>query len=188
MDRGSTTAFQNEIVKSQNRPVHLCSVEFDDYHLYMTDSSKDIVYDGNTYFAVGYFLSFSDIEESANVIVSSVNISLSGVDQINIALVLRENYIDKKVTIHLAFTNAAHVLISDPVKIFDGRIDAPVINDNPDNGTSVVSVTATNAWVDFQRKAGRHSNHEEQQIHFPGDKGFEFASEIVKDIVWGKAG
>ena len=30
MDRGSTTAFQQEVVKSANRPVHLAEVIFDD--------------------------------------------------------------------------------------------------------------------------------------------------------------
>jgi len=34
---------------------------------------------------------------------------------------------------------------------------------------------------------GRHTNHEENIIHFEGDKGFEFSSEIVKDIKWGKS-
>ena len=67
-------------------------------------------------------------------------------------------------------------------------MDTPVISDDPVGGKSVMSVTATNTWVDFTRKTGRHTNHEEQQIYFAGDKGFEYASEIVKDIIWGKAG
>ena len=82
--------------------------------------------------------------------------------------------------------DSAQALVIDPVLIFEGRMDSPVISENPDSGNSTISISATNSWVDFERKTGRHTNHEEQQIHFAGDKGFEFASEIITDIVWGK--
>jgi len=189
MDRGSTNAFQTEVVKSANKPIHLLSVHFDSPTgtIYMNDGYKDIVYSGNTYSAVGDFLGFSDIEETAQVIVSTVTISLSGVEQTWINHVLAEDYIDRTVKIYTAFLDASDALIADPVLVFDGRMDQPIIAENPDNGQASVSVRATNAWVDFTRKTGRHTNHEEQQVWFSGDKGFEFASEIVTDIKWGRA-
>jgi len=187
MDRGSTSAFQTEVVKSNNRPVHLVEVYFDDETVYMTDAFKDITYNSNSYTAVGHFMGFSDIEEAAEVIVSSVTLSLGGIDQVWISRVLNKAYIDRTVKIYTAFLDDALALIVDPVLIFEGRMDTPTIQEDPDSGKSSVSVSATNSWVDFTRKTGRHTNHEEQQIHFAGDKGFEFASEIVKDITWGKA-
>lgn len=187
MDRGSSSAFQTEVVKGQNRPVHLVEVYFDDETVYMTDAYKDITYNSNTYVAVGHFMGFSDIEESAEVIVSSVTLSLGGVDQVWVSRVLNKAYIDRTVKVYTAFLDDAQALVVNPVLIFEGRMDTPTIQEDPDSGKSSVSVSATNAWVDFSRKTGRHTNHEEQQIHFAGDKGFEFASEIVKDIQWGKA-
>lgn len=187
MDRGSSSAFQTEVAKSNNRPVHLVEVYFDDETVYMTDAFKDITYNSNNYIAVGHFMGFSDIEEAAEVIVSSVTLSLSGVDQVWISRVLNKAYIDRTVKIYTAFLDDAQALIVNPVLIFEGRMDTPAIQEDPESGKSSVSVSATNSWVDFSRKTGRHTNHEEQQIHFAGDKGFEFASEIVKDITWGKA-
>ena len=186
MDRGSSSAFQTEVAKLQNKPVHLVSVHFDDETIYMTDGYKDITFGGNTYTGVGYFLGFSDIEEAVEVIVSNVTLTLSGIDQVWISKVLTKDYIDRTVKIWTAFLDSSETLVVDPVLIFEGRMDRPVISENPEGGQSSVSVSATNAWVDFSRITGRHTNHEEQQIHFSGDKGFEFASEIVKDIVWGK--
>jgi len=186
VDRSSTSAFQAEVVKLQNHPVHFVSVHFDDEILYMTDAYKDIVHDSNTYIAVGHLIGFSDIEEAAEVMVSSVTLSLSGVDQVWVSRVLNKAYIDRTVKIYTAFLNDAQTLIVDPVLIFEGRMDSPTINEDPDSGQSTVSISATNAWVDFSRKTGRHTNHEETQVHFPGDKGFEFASEIVKDVIWGR--
>jgi uncharacterized protein CbrC (UPF0167 family) len=186
MDRSSTSAFQTEVAKLQNRPIHLVSVNFDSGTIYMTDSFKDVVYDGNTYQAVGHLMGISDIEEAAEVIVSSVTLSLSGIDQVWISNVLQEDYIDRTVKIYTAFMDESWALVVDPVLIFEGRMDQPSIEEDPDAGTSSVSVSVTNAWVDFSRKTGRHTNHEEQTLHFAGDKGFEFASEVTPDIVWGR--
>jgi len=187
MNRGSTTAFQTELAKSANRPVHLAQVIFDDETVYMNDGYKTITYATNDYVAVGNFMAFSNIVEAVEVIVSKVTMSLSGVDGSMISRFLNKEYIDRTVKIYTAFLNDSQTLIADPVLIFEGRMDSPVISDNPLSGTAVVSVSATNTWVDFTRKTGRHTNHEEQQVFFSGDKGFEFASEIVKDIIWGKA-
>ena len=188
MNRGSTTAFQNEVVKSANRPVHLAEIIFDDENVYMNDGYKTITYDSKNYVAVGNFMGFSAIQESVEVVVSKISMSLSGVDQSMISRFLNKEYIDRPVKIYTAFLDDAQVLVANPVLIFEGRMDTPVISDDPIGGKSMMSVTATNSWVDFTRKTGRHTNHEEQQIFFAGDKGFEYASEIVKDIVWGKAG
>ena len=194
MDRGSTTAFQDEVVKEANRPVHLVEIHLDnqsdsatDEIVYINDSFKDITYSGNNYIGASSLLSFSDIEETVEVMVSKVTISLSGVDKVWIGKVLTKEYIDRTVKIYTAFLDSAYELISNPVLIFEGRIDQPTISEEWDSGKSIVSLSVTNAWVDFSRNTGRHTNNEEQQIFFAGDKGFEFASEIVKDITWGKA-
>lgn len=187
MDRGSTLAFQQEVIKPENMPVHLVSVHLDSETLYMNDSYKSITYDGNDYLAVGYFMGFSDIEEASESIVSTVTLSLSGIDQAMISLVLNNNYINRVVKIYTAFLEVdTHVLVIDPILIFEGKIDSSVINENPDDGKSTVSVSATNTWVDFARKSGRHANNEEQQVLFPGDKGFEFAAQNTQNLVWGE--
>jgi hypothetical protein len=187
MDRDSTAAFQTEIVKSANRPCHLVQIVFDSETLYMSDAFKNISYGGNTYIGASDLLSFSDIEEAVVVIVSKITVSLSGVDKTWISKILSQDYIDRTVKIYTAFLDTSFDLIADPVLIFEGRIDEPAITEEWESGKSTVSVGCTNAWVDFTRNTGRHTNHEEQNIRFSGDKGFEFASEIVKDIRWGVA-
>jgi hypothetical protein len=53
--------------------------------------------------------------------------------------------------------------------------------------TSNVTITAASHWSDFNKKSGRRTNHNSQQIFFNGDKGFEFAPKIMRDLKWGKA-
>ena len=187
MSRGTTSEIQTELKKSQNMPVHFVSVHLDAYILYMNDSYKTIDFGGNSYLPTGNLMGFSDIVETAELIVSSMTLSLSGVSQDWISLVLNEDYINREVKVYTGFLNRfTQELIPDPFLIFDGRIDTPTLSENPDDGTSIVSVSATNAWVDFNRMTGRHSNNEEQQMLFPGDKGFEFAGDNITDLIWGK--
>ncbi len=185
-DRGATAAVQTELGKSRLQPVHLVEVLFDTTPIYMTDAWTDVVWDSKTFIALGHFLGFSDIEETAELQVANLTAQLSGVDQSLIAAVLSENYIDRTLNIYKAFLDGNLAVIADPVLIFSGRMDSPVIDENPDDGTCTVSVSASNAWVDFERKSGRHTNHTEQQIYFPGDKGFEFVSAVTSEITWGR--
>ena len=53
--------------------------------------------------------------------------------------------------------------------------------------TSNVSLSVASHWSDFKKKSGRRTNHNGQQLHFAGDKGFEFAANTVKDIKWGRS-
>jgi len=187
MDRSVGAAVLTELAKTANQPVHLVAIEFDEGWVYMCDGFRDITWDGHTWTAVGYFLGFTDIEESATLQVASVTVSLSGIDQSYVAAFLQEAYLDRQVKIHKAFLDADMDLVSAPFLIFNGRIDAPVIEEDPDSGKSTLEVKCSDHWVDFERIPGRHTNHAEQQIHFPGDKGFEFADQIVKAIKWGRA-
>ena len=184
--RGITSRTIVEVGKSQNQPFHLVDIVFDATPQYVTDAWKNIIWNGHTYTVLGHFIAFSDIEESAELQVASLTAQLSGVDQSVISAVLAEDYIDRPLRIYKGFLDANMAVIADPILIFEGRMDSPVIEENPDDGSCVVSVSATNAWVDFERLSGRHTNHEEQQIFFPGDKGFEFVSEITQEITWGR--
>jgi len=186
MDREATPAVIAEIEKSKNQPVHLIEAEFSTTTYYLTDAWREIVWGEKTYTALGHFLSFSDIEESSTVQVSSITAQLSGIDQTLLYSVLAEYYIDRPLRIYKCFLDENLVVVVDPILIFEGRIDSPVITENPDDGSCVLSVAATNIWVDFERLAGRHTNHEEQQLFYPGDKGFEFVSELDQEVLWGR--
>jgi len=185
-DRGATAAVIAELAKSKNQPFHLVEVGFDLTPIYITDAWRNIVWNGQTYTALGHFLGFSDIEETSELQVANLTAQLSGVDQSVISAVLTENYIDRPLKIYKGLLDENMAVIADPILIFEGRMDSPVIEENPDDGSCTVAVTATNAWVDFERLSGRHTNHEEQQLFFPGDMGFEFSSEVTKEITWGR--
>ncbi|HRQ68528.1 MAG TPA: hypothetical protein P5031_08195 [Candidatus Syntrophosphaera sp.] len=191
-DRSATAAVITELGATKSQPVHLVEITIDDADgnstiLYITDAWTSVTWNGHTYTALGHFMAFTDIEETAEVQVNALTLSLSGVDQSYISAFLSYYYIDRPVKIYKAFLDSTTMaVIADPILIFDGRMDEPGIEEHPEDGSCVVTVSATNIWVDFERKSGRHTNNEEQQVFFPGDLGFQYASEIVTDIIWGR--
>jgi hypothetical protein len=183
--RGASPAVQAEAAKSASQPVHLFELYLDGAHTFATDAYRTLVWNGNTYVADGHFLSFDQVEETADLKVSQTRVTLSGVDQSVIADVLLHEYVDRRLVIRKAFLGADENVLVDPVPILDARCDAPEIAEDPDSGMCTVSISVSSHWVDFERKPGRHTNHQEQQIWFPGDLGFEYVSELNKEIKWG---
>ena len=187
-DRNMTAAMLTEIDKDTIYPVHLVEVYFDSETGYLCNADVDISWDGNTYYGDGQALNLGEISETSDIQVSKTTLTLSGVDREWTTQVYTEDYIDRSVKIYLGLFNSETAeLILDPTLIFEGFIDEPVIQEDPDSNTLTVAVTATNHWVDFERTPGRRSNHEEQQLYFLGDMGFEFISEIKRDLKWGRA-
>jgi hypothetical protein len=185
MDRGSTGAFQTEIVKSANKPFHLVKLSFDDVSYFLSDAYIPVTYDSNTYTPTGSFLAFSDIVETNEANIETISISLSGVDTTYVNLFLEGGYLDRTVQIYKAFLDSNDALVSDPLLIFDGRLNNPVIKEDVDAGTSTIAVQASSLFVDFDRINTRFTNNESQQSFFAGDTGFRFSSVVVKELNWG---
>ena len=192
-ERDISAGMQTELALERSQLLYLLKIEFSDVTLYITNAYRDIEFndpeDGlQTFLASGAMLAVSDIEETSELQVASVTIQLSGVDQTSIALVLGKQYLDRRVVIYKGSLDTDELLVSSPFMIFDGRMSSPTIEENPDDGKCSVTIECTNQWVDFERVSGRLANYEHFQLYVPGDKFFEFTSEMTKfkDIKWYK--
>ncbi|MEI6317411.1 MAG: hypothetical protein WCS09_02775 [Pseudomonadota bacterium] len=174
------------IEADRNQVVHLFRADFSSGTTYATDAYRPVVWGGNTYLANGHLLSYTGIEESAELQVTQARFALSGVDQSLISTVLLENVLDRRIRVWTAFLDADDAIIGDPILIFDGRMDAPSIDEDPAGGSCTVAISASNQFADFNRRAGRRTNDAEQQVLFPGDRGFEYVSALTRSITWGR--
>jgi len=184
MARSLDASVVTEIAKESVTMCHLVKMSLS-VAQYMTDAAHDISYDGNTYESSEYFVSMDAVDESSDVRVGSLNIELSSVGQTFTSAFLTYPYIGKQVVIYRAFLNATGSIIGAPVVIYDGRIDGFDMNET--EGESSITVSIASHWSDFEKKAGRYTNSNSQDLFFTGDKGFEFAAVSVKDLKWGKA-
>ena len=164
-------------------------------HTYISNAPYDITVDTNlssmgigngvqTFTALGPFLQFGNVDESADFQINSVTVTLGGIRDTDLALFLDNQYLDQPIKIFRVWYDGNGAMIDNPVMIFDGRIDKPVISDDPANGITI-GCAASSQWVDYERRAGRHTNPSEQKFFFPTDTGFKFANIAIKDLKWG---
>jgi hypothetical protein len=185
--RGMTAAAKTQASATQLQSAHLLSVHFDapTGTIYLTDYARNIVSGGQTYLGAGHLVGLDAVQETAEALVQSIQATFSGVDQVWIANILTEQFMDRRLMISRAFLNTTtEALIADPVLIFDGRMDSPSISEDPVAGTCTVAVVATNHWTDFQRRPGRHTSSAEQQIHYPGDPSFDLMNTLKDPVKW----
>ena len=110
--------------------------------------------------------------------------SLSGVDQTYISIVLNENIINADVFIYRGYLDANLALISDPFLLFYGTIDEYKITD--DTNTARLNLTITSHWGNFSKTSGRTTTDNSQKRFFPNDRGMRFSALTVRDIKWGR--
>jgi len=184
MARGLTSAVNTELATDSLNPVTLVYLGVASGSRY-TDHYKDITYDSNTYSASSLFLNASSVSESSEVEITNIQLRFSGADQTVISLFLNNNYMSKDVEVYKGFLDSSQALIVDPFLLFKGRIESFAIDE--DTNSSQVSVSIASHWSDFEKQKGRKTNTSSQELFFANDVGFDFSSQSVRDIKWGRS-
>jgi hypothetical protein len=148
-----------------------------------TNASFNVTYNSNNYLPLGDFLGFTDVEETSDMSIASVTVTLSGIDPLTVAQWLVDDYIDKPVRIYRVYFSDDWGLIGDPLMLFDGRIDSPMVQDT--GNTVTVGCKAASQWTDFNRRNGRFTSDDLQRAIFPNDKGFEYSAVDKPNLKWG---
>lgn len=184
--RGFNATILAEIAKRRIATAHLIKIDWGIAGpAFYTDSRRDITFDGDVYQASGDFLDFSAPPESMDITSTSITINISGAAQINLQVMLTEKVANTPVTLSRVLLDDSLQVIDDPFVLFFGFMDNFEFNEDPESGDSEVTWNVSSHWIDFERTRGRRTNDTDQQKHFPGDKGFEFAPIIKENIKWG---
>ena len=180
-NRDMSSAVQDEIVKTSIASFELFELELDEGTERATNAPFQIEYNSNTYTALGELIGISEVEESTTMQINEVTVTLTGIDPNKnfYTALLGEDYIDRPMRIYRTLYNNG---IIGTFTLFSGRLTNVVANSSESIGT--IEVTAASNFVDFERIAGRKTNDAEQQFHYSGDTFFEFAPEVLKDLVW----
>ena len=188
MTRSLTTAVKNELATNNIRPVHLITIGFST-PVNLTDNAYNLTssVSGSSveYATSSFLLSVPSFTEETDLTKSSLNITLSGADQTFISTCLNENVVNDSVTIFRGLLNDSGTLIADPFLLYKGQIDTFSVNETETD--SIVNLTVVSHWADFNKVSGRKTNNASQQRFFSADVGFDFASQTVLDLKWGRA-
>jgi len=171
---------------------HLIEFEFDAGTERFTDAHKDIVFNSNTYLADARFKSFGDVVETQSLELSSMRFTVSGVDQTALAAALLNDTVNRKVNLYQGLLDTSnYTVINTPTIIYSGRIKSHEFKETP-GGTASLTWNTASVLADFDRTAGRRSNHQDQESYIAirgltgPDYGFEFAHQITPDLRWGR--
>lgn len=152
--------------------------------VYLTDYGVDLTTSVGNYTSSAHVLEIADVNETGELRVNELSLRLSGVEQTFVAALLGGDYLDRQVRIWRAVIDAADNEVGTPFLYFDGRITSFDIEDTERSSDVVLNIASH--WADFEKINNRKTNSNSQQLHFPGDKGFDYASKIVKDLRWGR--
>lgn len=152
--------------------------------VYLTDYGVDLTTSVGNYTSSAHVLEIGDISETGELRVNELSLTLSGVEQTFVAALLGGDYLDRRVRIWRAVISASDTEVGTPFLYFDGRISSFDIEDTERDSEVVLNIASH--WADFEKVNNRKTNSNSQQLHFPGDKGFDYASKVVKDLRWGR--
>ncbi|HCR85341.1 MAG TPA: hypothetical protein DIV86_01555 [Alphaproteobacteria bacterium] len=185
MPRSLTTGMQNASTAKLFRPVILIKAEFDSGHLRLWNGVGDFTYNSEIYTGAGTLLSISEIKETTSIQANGMQLGLSGIPASIVSIGLNENYQDRPLTIWLGAIDDSGNLISNPVRMFKGKMDVLSFEESGETATALLSVE--NILIDLQRDKTRNYTHEDQQIEFTGDEGFKFITSLQeKEVIWGR--
>lgn len=185
MARSLESAMSTAVVADLVRPIFLCQLAFPSGNVNLWSGIGDLTVDSVDYVGAGTLLGVSDISESSDVQANGVRVSLSGISSSMITKARDEDYQGRELKILLGAMDSSNSVIADPIVVFSGFMDTMMINDAGES--AVISVTAENRLIEFEKTRVRRYTAEDQKIDYPNDKGLEFVAEMAeKEIIWGR--
>lgn len=121
MTRTLASGLQAEIDAQSAHYAHLFQIESSGGTTRFATTAQNISWDSQTWVAIGGMLVFSSAEETPDPSGQGVELTLSGVDQTFIAILLNNNFRGREVRIWLAHFTESLQITADPLEIFRGR-------------------------------------------------------------------
>lgn len=161
----------------------LIDLHFMSGHVYLCNAAYDFFWNGNTYLGAANCGSIEEIQDSCDLSMSGIKLTLTGVDPVYISTALNEDYQGRPCTIWVAALDADYQILNDPCICFRGRLDVMEIEMGE---RASINVTAESRLTDWNQSDARRYTNEDQIIDFPNDRFFEFVNQMVeKELLWG---
>ena len=189
MARSITTAFNNAITSQVVRPLLALELEFSTGTLRFWNGYGDLTMtaggSSNTFTGLGDLMGVSAVSESDQVEAIGATLSLTGIKSSLISAALSANYTNRNASIFLGLFDTNKSVIADVYTLFRGKMDIMKIDEGAESATIVLNLE--NRLIALDRPKERRYTHEDQQLSFSGDLGFEFIPDLQdKEIIWGK--
>lgn len=182
--RNIPTEIINALNEGVFRPVFLVEIYFDDPLLF-SSLTDEITVDSKNFIAGGNLGSVSSHAENSDLDPQQVQIMLSGVNRDNLAAVGTTNYINRNALISVGMMDDQGVILGGETMVyFRGKTDDVKFAYGK---VCQITVTIRDRLADWSRQKLERNMNADHQAKYPGDKFFEFVSQVAdKKIIWPK--
>ena len=185
MPRSVSDAMIAALASDQVRPAIFVQVTFTTGSVYLWNGYGPINWNGQSWLGIGTFGSVSTMEESSSVEAKGITLTLNGIDPTLLSDVLVDYQTGLPALVWLGLFDSNRQLIPSPLLAFAGRMDQPTIS--LDGATASISIACESRLLDMNVSVERRYTNEDQQLDYPGDRGFEFVNSIQEvSIYWGR--
>ncbi|WP_020474570.1 hypothetical protein [Zavarzinella formosa] len=166
-------------------PVIFVKLELDSGDILVHSRTGDITWGGDTYLGMGQFGEIGLVREDTELGRNPVDLTLSGIDEALISVLLGEYYQGREATVYIGFLDlVTFQLVDTPEYLYGGMIDNSTIT-RDQNATITLRVENEEARWDTPNV--RRFNNADQQLRYPGDKGLEYMEQMAeKQLNWGR--
>lgn len=186
MPRGLTASLETATLAPVVVPIMLVEALFDSGAVRLWTGIGDLSWNGQTWTGAGSLLGVADVQETAEIRATGVDVALSGVPSTLVSLALAEPYQGRLCNIYLGALDVGTLaVLADPYLIFAGRMDVMTLEEGAETATIALSVESR--LIDLEVARERRYEHQDQIVDAPTDKFFEFTTGLVDArILWGR--
>jgi len=196
MTRTLTTAVATAASAEVAHLCHLLSMAFAGGTAYMTTAARDIIWNSQTWSAIGGALSFEAVQETNDLSAQGVKVRLDGISTATIAAILTDDYIGREANLYLAHIAADGTIIADPILLFRGYMNEGwTIQErrDPAGGSCTIETRFVSPLVKLDQVRGIRANLTSHQSH-PDRNGNDYSADTFMrhiatlretDIGWG---
>lgn len=183
MARDLTASVVSEVDKDAVEPIVFAELNFSSGYVRVWNGVGDLSWDSKTWTGVGWLGQISSVSETTRIEAQGATLTLSGIPSELIATALGEYYQGRSCNIWLGFVDSDGAVIADPIGPFGYIMDTMQIDEGGE--TAEITIQVENKLRRLEQASNRRWTHEDQQIDYPGDIGFEFVASLQnKEITW----
>lgn len=179
-ERALTAGMITEVQTTPLRPILFFEGEFvsggSPAWLRLWTGYGTIAWNGQSWLGAGDLIAVAPLSETTEIRAEGFAVTLSGQPSANISLALQSMKQGRSGKIWLGALDASNAIIADPYLVRAGRLDVPKISDAGDSCS--ITVQYEDRLIDLERPRERRYTHEDQQIDYPGDLGFEYVASL----------
>lgn len=176
--RELTSDYLAELEASAVKIAFFFEGEFASSTIWLWSGVGPITWDGKTWLGNGWLQGWSGAGETSELKAVSMDITLAGVPQDVLSLMLNEASQNKFGRLYLAFLDASDAVIDDPYLLFEGKLDYPEISDSSNDATVVISYESELVELE-QAEESRYTDINQKSI-YPTDLGLEYITSLAE--------